>query len=209
MSNSQRYAAKIVRSKSLNKERNKRTIMMEWLTPNSPSDCEIDLVIQREECQRSPWWGSVCSDAAIVPGSLIMNSILQDDVVHLDHVCVLFKLKDISKHRTRWGAPDIYLMSKLIGSTVYADDEISSIHFVTTWHLHVKRLFALCIRARWGITAARGMATARWIARWKARKRVLGTFHLSNINQVDSCSPYGWDTHNFAASWRGSLSRKR
>ena len=60
------------------------------------------------------------------------------------------------------------------------------------------------------MAAARGMTTAKG---WPVPEaRVLRTFHLSDVNQVDSRSSkdtYGWDTHSCVASWRDSPSRKR
>jgi hypothetical protein len=43
------------------------------------------------EFQRLPRRPSVCPNATVVPSSLVMLNLFQDEVVQFDHVCVLFK----------------------------------------------------------------------------------------------------------------------
>lgn len=60
---------------------------------NTPSNCQIDLVINDLliECQGLPRWLSICPNSAVVPSALVVLDFFQDEVVQFNHIHVLFK----------------------------------------------------------------------------------------------------------------------
>jgi hypothetical protein len=61
-----------------------------------------------------------------------MPNLLQYEVVHFDHICVLFRRHQLA---VRMDSPqNMHLLSELIGGTVDANDEVSTllVHSMTT-----------------------------------------------------------------------------
>lgn len=99
---------------------------------NAPCDAQIDFVIKNllVEVERLPRWPSICTDTTVVPSLLVVFDLLRDEIIQLNYVCVLSL-----RVSGQYDKPlKIYLCSKLVGSTVYADDKVSAAHSVTTWH---------------------------------------------------------------------------
>lgn len=64
--------------------------------------------------QRLPRRPSIRADPTIVPSSLVVFLLLQDEVVQLNHICIL--------------------LSELVRGTVYTDNEVPTIHGVNARH---------------------------------------------------------------------------
>ena len=96
-----------------------------WLI--SPSDCEVDYIIDQlyPICPRSPGWCCIGTNATVVVGELALA--LDDLAVKFDDVCVLAESLETGK---RHEVEDTDIGTKLVGSTVNADDEIAAFSIV-------------------------------------------------------------------------------